>query len=568
MAKVLLEPIGSSIDTTNANYVDNLKKINILEQQLDTRREKIKEGWGKKYQEKVYKKNKLLVWDRIKQLADINTKIFTIQSFVNYKIKFYNNTKELSSPAAGVITALIRVNNIFVVIIANDNTVSSGAWWPQTTKKIIKAQEIALKLKLPVIYLVDCSGLFLPEQSLSFPGHYGAGRIFKMNSLLSNAGIAQIAGVMGDCIAGGGYMPIISDRVFMTEQAYMVIAGTAIIKGAKNQKLTSIDIGGANVHVHLSNCADFRAPNDEICIQQIRKEITKLPSSAAKYYQYNEPIKPEHNEPIGGLLPINSSYTYNIKQILARIIDESLFWEIMPNTGQEIIVGIGRINGLYMGIAANIQELTINPNNPKQKRPGAILYKEGVKKLSIFSRACNDDGIPLIWLQDVAGFDIGKEAEENGLLGYGSSLIYTNSTNTTPMITVLLRKASGAGYYAMAGLPYDPILQLSTTISNLAVMDGKTLAIGTFKSKLDHNFQIKSSNINEIKKIKEDMIEIEKRIKTDMDPYKAASQMDIDEIIKLEELRDYLCCISEICYQNHGYRRIKNPRIWSMHDLV
>ena len=568
MAKVILEPIGSAINN-KSNYLINLKQMKILDKELDSKRNKLKEGWGKKYQEQVKKKGKLSAWKRIEKLADNKNKIFAIQSFVNYNINFGNKLKPITSPSAGVITAFVKIKNLFVMVIANDNTVASGAWWPNTPEKIIRAQQISLKLKLPTIYLVDCSGLFLPEQSLSFPGQYGAGHIFKMNSLLSNAGVSQISGVMGDCIAGGGYMPIISDRVFMTEQAYMVIAGSALIKGAKNQNLTSLDIGGPNIHVHLSNCADYRVPDDEACIEKIREEIEKLPTSAAIYYRFGaESLQPEHNESLSGLLPIKSTQTYDIKQILARIVDESLFWEIMPENGNEIIVGIARISGLYIGIAANIQELNNNPNNIKQKRAGGILYKDGVKKLSIFSRACNNDGLPIIWLQDVAGFDIGEEAEKEGLLGYGSSLIYSNSTNTIPMITVLLRKASGAGYYAMSGLPYDPVLQLSTPISRLAVMEGKTLAIGTFSNKLDNNYHIKSNNSDEISKIKANMIKVEKRIENDMNPYKAASQMDVDEIIKINELRDYLACIIEASYQNHGSRRIKNPRIWSLHDLV
>ncbi len=569
MAKIILQPIGIAVDKNDSHFCTNLAQMRTLEQKLDSKRAKLKEGWGQKYQERVHKKGKLTAWERIETLADNSSQIFAVQSFVNDGTKFGDESKPMTSPSAGVITAFVKVNNLFVMVIANDNTVASGSWWPKTPEKIIRAQKIALKLKIPIVYLVDCSGLFLPEQSSSFPGQHGAGHIFKMNSLLSNAGVAQIAGVMGDCIAGGGYMPIISDRVFMTEQAYMVIAGAALIKGAKNKHLSSLDIGGANVHVHLSNCADYRVPDDQTCIEKIRQEVAKLPSTAAPYYKADAASsKPEHNEQLAGLLPVKPGLSYDIKQILARIVDNSLFWEIMPEKGQEVIVGVARINGLYVGIAANMQELTSHPNNPQQKRAGGILYKEGVKKLSLFSRACNDDGLPLIWLQDVAGFDVGEEAEKQGLLGYGSSLIYTNSTNTTPMITVLLRKASGAGYYAMAGLPYDPVLQLSTPISRLAVMEGRTLAIGTFNSKLNDNYQIKSTDKEEITKIKTGMLQVEKRIEADMNPYKAASQMDIDEIVKLGELRSYLACITEASYQNHGSRRIKNPRIWSLHDLA
>jgi acetyl-CoA carboxylase carboxyltransferase component len=202
-----------------------------------------------------------------------------------------------------------------------------------------------------------------------------------------------------------------------------------------------------------------------------------------------------------------------------------------------------------------------------RKRPGGILYRQGIAKISLFSRACNDDGIPILWLQDISGFDVGVEAEKMGLLGYGSNLIYTNSTNETPMITVLLRKASGAGYYAMAGMPYDPVLQLSTPLTRLAVMEGRTLSIGTYHTKLDENFHIVASSEEEYKKIEKGMKEIEDRIASDMDPLRSARDMDTDEIVFLSELREYLEMSVEMCYQSIGYRRVKNPRIWSMHDL-
>ncbi|RKZ31409.1 propionyl-CoA carboxylase, partial [bacterium] len=200
-------------------------------------------------------------------------------------------------------------------------------------------------------------------------------------------------------------------------------------------------------------------------------------------------------------------------------------------------------------------------------RPGGILYRDGIAKMTTFGRACNDDGIPLIWLQDISGFDIGPEAEKVGLLGYGSNLLYLNSTTDIPVITVLLRKASGAGYYAMSGRPYDPIIQLSTPLTRLAVMEGRTLAIGTFNAKLDDNFNIVAENDEEYQKIKSGMEAVERRIEEEMDPILTARQLDTDEIILFRELRPYLETMTEMCYQSIGYRRVKNPRIWSMHDI-
>ena len=569
MSKVILHTIGTPVEEAidGKAYAENLRRMKELNEVVLARREEIRQGWGPKYIERVHAKGKLTTWERLEILKDPETTIFPINTFVNYGIQFGEPPR--TSPSAGVITAFVRVHGRLTVVIANDNTVASGSWWPLTPEKIERAQEVGLRLRVPVIYLVDCSGLFLPEQSKTFPGRTGAGYIFKMNSLLSANGVPQIAGVLGDCIAGGGYMPIISDKLFMTEQAYMVIAGAALVKGGRSQKITSLSIGGPDVHVHLSNCADERVPDDQTMIKRIRQEVEKLPDSAVSYYRHGfTPAEPRFLPgEINGLLPVDHRVVYDIRQIIARLVDSSLFWELMPHTGEEMVTGVARINGLYVGIIANNQKLTAHPELKDRTRPGGLLYREGIAKISQFSRSCNSDGIPIIWLQDISGFDIGIEAEKHGLLGYGSNLLYTNSTNTVPMITVLLRKASGAGYYAMEGLPYEPIVQLSTPLTRLAVMEGRTLAIGTFRTRLDDNFQIVTTDPKERAEVEAGMKAVEDRIEADMDPYKAARQMDTDEIVTAHELRDYLMTLVEMCYQSFGYRRIKNPRIWSMHDL-
>jgi acetyl-CoA carboxylase carboxyltransferase component len=569
MAKVILHPIGSSLEEAidEKTCSENSDRMETLNETLFQRREEVHAGWGAEYVERVHAKGKLTTWERLEILKDPGTTVFPINTFVNYGLEFGKPPR--TSPSAGVITAFVHVHGRLTVVIANDNTVASGSWWPLTPEKIERAQEVGLRLRIPVIYLVDCSGLFLPEQSRTFPGRVGAGYIFKMNSLISASGVPQIAGVLGDCIAGGGYMPIISDKLFMTEQAYMVIAGAALVKGGKSQKITSLTIGGPDVHVHLSNCADERVPDDETMIKRTRQEVEKLPASAVEYYRHGfSPADPRFSpKEISGLLPVDHRVVYDIRQIIARLADSSLFWEVMPHTGEEMVTGVARINGLYVGIIANNQQLTRHPELKDRTRAGGLLYREGIAKISQFSRACNSDGIPIIWLQDISGFDIGIEAEKHGLLGYGSNLLYTNSTNTVPMMTVLLRKASGAGYYAMTGLPYEPIVQLSTPLTRLAVMEGRTLAIGTYHTKLDDNFQITTKDKKERAKIEAGMKAVEDRIEADMDPYKTARQMDTDEIVAVHELRDYLMTLVEMCYQSFGYRRVKNPRIWSMHDL-
>jgi acetyl-CoA carboxylase carboxyltransferase component len=569
VAKVVLEPIGTPRERAIADEVWRIQRAHLeaLNDALREKRATVRDGWGSKYAARVREKGKLPTWERIERLKDPGSPVLPIGTLVNWGRTFGEDMR--TSPGAGVVTAFTRVHGRWTVVIANDNTVASGSWWPRTPEKIQRAQEAALRLRLPVVYLVDCSGLYLPEQAHTFPGRYGAGAIFKMNALLSARGIPQIAGVHGDCIAGGGYMPIISDVVYMTEQAYMVIAGAALIKGAKSQKLTSLDIGGPDVHVHLSRCADHRVPGDEVLIDRLRAEIAKLPGPAWDYYRFGAEAAPPRFAPeeLDGLFPSDHRMGYDMRQILARIVDHSLFWEVLPNVGPEMICGVARVGGLYAGFVANNPGLTDHPVQRGVQRPGGILYREGIAKIAQFSRACNDDGIPIVWLQDIAGFDVGLEAEKQGLLGYGSSLIYTNATNDVPMITVLLRKASGAGYYAMAGLPYAPVLQLATPLTRLAVMEGRTLAIGAFNTKLDDDFNVVAGSAEEADEIRRGMAAVEERIAADMDPVKAASQMDVDEVVTPGELRPWLEAALEMAYQATGYRRVKNPRIWSLHDL-
>ena len=562
--KLPLEPIGEALQSSPSEQAENRAHLAGLEQALEEKRAVVAAGWGAKY---AHRKGKMTTAERIAALIDPGTEPLAVGTLVNWGQDFPGSRRQ--APGAGVVTAFCRIAERWVMVIANENTVASWAWWPRTPEKIQRAQSMALRLRVPVVYLVDCSGLFLPEQARSFPGRRGAGHIFKKNAQLSAAGVPQIAGVFGDCIAGGGYMPIISDRVYMTEQAYMVIAGAALIKGAKAQQLTSLDIGGPEVHVHQSACADVRVPDDLTCLAHLREEVRRLPGAAVAYYRYGTAPEPPLYDPdeLAALLPSDHRHVYDIRQLLARLVDGSLVHEVMGHTGKEVITVVARVGGLWMGFIANVLQPQRHPSGVGV-RPGGILYREGIAKLAAFSRACSDDGIPLVWLQDIAGFDIGVEAEAQGLLGYGSSLIYTNSTNHNPMFTVLLRKASGAGYYAMAGLPYDPILQLSTPLSRLAVMEGRTLAIAAYRTKLDEDFAILSTDPAERAEIEAGMARTAARIEADMDPVAAAARMDTDEVIRIGELRRWLEVMAELSYQSIGYRRVKNPRIWSLHDLA
>lgn len=567
MARLTLHSLGAPLDTVLSpeEIESNRAFMAELDADLDEKIQTVHKGWGEKAVNRVHQKGKWTTWERLEALKDEGSRVFELGTLVNWGREFAGSRRK--APGAGVVTVFAQVEGRWCIVIANDNTVASGAWWPKTPEKIQRAQEVALRMRLPVVYLVDCSGLFLPEQSRSFAGATGAGHIFKKNSQLADAGVPQIAAVFGDCIAGGGYMPIISDRVYMTEGAYMVIAGAALIRGAKSLSLTSLDIGGPEVHVAQSGCADVRVPDDATALRCIRREIEGLPGSANAFYRHGaQPMPPNFaGEELASLFPKDPRQTYDIDQVIARLVDQSMFHEVMPNIGREIVVGMARISGLWVGIVANRQGLIEEPE--LGRRPGGALYREGIAKLSAFTRTCNADGIPLIWLQDISGFDIGVEAERLGLLGYGSNLIYGNSTHTTPMFTVLLRKASGAGFYAMSGMPYDPVVQLSTPITRQAVMEGRTLAIATYNSKLDDDFNIATQDPAERAAIEEGMAKVSARIEADMDPVEAASRMDTDEVVSLADLRPWLECLVESAWQSMGYRRTKNPRIWGIHEL-
>jgi len=567
MARLNLHPIGREL--TEILGPDEVQAqaaaMAALDAALAEKLAVVRDGWGPEYAARVREKSKMTTWDRLDALRDQGSEIFEVGTLVNWGRSFAGSKRQ--APGAGVVTAFLRIHERWCIVIANDNTVASGAWWPQTPEKIERAQEMALRLRLPVVYLVDCSGLFLPEQSRSFAGARGAGHIFVQNARLADSGVPQIAAVFGDCIAGGGYMPIISDRVVMTEAAYMVIAGAALIKGAKSLHLTSLDIGGPEVHVHQSRCADSRVPDDPTAIGWVRAEVALLPSSGAAFYRHGVAATDPRFDPadLSALFPADFRQAYDAEEVLARLVDDSLFHEVLGHVGREMIVGVGRVAGLWAGFVINRQGLVDEPGIGR--RPGSALYREGIAKIATFARTCGEDGIPLVWLQDISGFDIGVEAERLGLLGYGSSLIYANSTQAAPQFTVLLRKASGAGYYAMAGLPYDPVVQLSTPLTRLSVMEGRTLAIATYNSKLTDNFEIASEDPAERAAIERGMAETAARIEADMDSVGSASRMDTDEVVPVADLRRWLSCLVECAWQANGYRRTKNPRIWSLHDL-
>ena len=499
---------------------------------------------------------------RVEALADEGTPILPLMDFAHYGDVFEFTEREASR--AGLLEAIITVRGRKVLVAANDVRVAAGAWWPLSPKKIQRIQKMALVLHVPVIYLVECSGLYLPEQAASFPGADGAGAIFRMQAELSMAGIVQLAAVFGDSVAGGGYMPIISDCVVMTERANIFIGGAAIAAGAKNAFLPA-SAGGPDVQVHLSGSADERVPDDACAILRLREWVSLLPTSAANFYRISDDIPPRYPiEDLYSCIPENPGIPFDMHEVIARLVDGSLFAEISMATGTEIIAGIGHVHGLPVGIIANQTQHSVGETG--ELRPASILYREGIEKMTRFARDCAANGIPLLWIQDVAGFDIGYDAEKAGLLRLGAGLLYQNAENASnglPQMTILLRKASGAGYYAMAGLPFENTLQISTALAREQVMEPSTLARAMFGRKIQKlentpDFEGRDARLHSMKARME---ALKQKVSEESSVIYAASHLATDEIVELSSLPEYIRAFLEMCYQSTHLKH-KNARIW------
>lgn len=456
----------------------------------------------------------------------------------------------------GVITAIGCVQKRFALIIANDNTITAGAWWPGTPQKIVHALEVALRLQIPVIYLIECAGLYLPHQDKTFAGPDGAGAIFEAQARLSRSGIRQIAAIMGDCIAGGGYMPLLCDKIVMTEQASLCIGGTAITSHAKGS--TNERLGSPSTHVHLSHCAEERVLNDEDAIQKLRLWMDMLPTSANAFFRIDSPIDPpfEQND-LYHLIPADPAKPLKIEEILARLVDGAQMQLIDDDFGSEILAAHALFDGLPALIIANRSETTQNMHG--QIQAGGILYLDGITKMRKVCENAHHNGIPVIWIQDVSGFDVGIEAEKNGLLRHGAMLLRelaADGLETPPHLTIILRKASGAGYYAMKGAPFHPALTLATAISRIEVMSAETLAGTLFDRKIQKANDETARTMLETEKQR--TIEAQNRTASSKE---AAIRGDIDDIVPLNQLRNRILIFIKAAYQNAS-RSIKPNRLW------
>tara|TARA_B110000263_G_scaffold213177_1_gene197016 strand:- start:3068 stop:4714 length:1647 start_codon:yes stop_codon:yes gene_type:complete len=531
-----MDNIGTPIEKMNPekfknNSEDFLKYISHYAEEQN----KIKLGGGTIAIEKQHNKKRLTARERIDHLIDPGTQFFELGLYAAWGMY-----EEYGSPAAsGTLTGIGIIEGYDCVIIANDATVKAGAYFEVTLKKTLRAQQIALENNLPIIYLVDSAGVFLPLQDQVFPDEAHFGRIFYNNARLSALGIPQIAAVMGPCVAGGAYLPVMCDKYIIVEGASMFLAGPALVKAAIGQDIDLDTLGGATTHSAISGTADYHEKDDLSGLERIRIIMRSLNISKALAYEKKDSIQPQFspNELIGLFHPENPGQ-YDIREIIARLVDDSLFSEFKMTYGKTLVCGTARIGGMSIGIVANQRKISRTELGEMQM--GGVIYSDSADKGARFIMNCNQDRIPLLFIHDVNGFMIGKTSEWGGIAKDGAKMVNAVSNSVVPKITLVIGGSYGAGNYALSGRAYSPRFMFAWPSAKIAVMGGdsaaKTLA------------QIKLAKMGDVdEKIKSDMIrKIKKIYDIQSDPRYAAARMWIDEIIDPRETRNVLIRSLEI----------------------
>jgi 3-methylcrotonyl-CoA carboxylase beta subunit len=531
-----MDNIGTPIEKMNPekfknNSEDFLKYISHYAEEQN----KIKLGGGTIAIEKQHNKKRLTARERIDHLIDPGTQFFELGLYAAWGMY-----EEYGSPAAsGTLTGIGIIEGYDCVIIANDATVKAGAYFEVTLKKTLRAQRIALENNLPIIYLVDSAGVFLPLQDQVFPDEAHFGRIFYNNARLSALGIPQIAAVMGPCVAGGAYLPVMCDKYIIVEGASMFLAGPALVKAAIGQDIDLDTLGGATTHSAISGTADYHEKDDLSGLERIRIIMRSLNISKALAYEKKDSIQPQFspNELIGLFHPENPGQ-YDIREIIARLVDDSLFSEFKMTYGKTLVCGTARIGGMSIGIVANQRKISRTELGEMQM--GGVIYSDSADKGARFIMNCNQDRIPLLFIHDVNGFMIGKTSEWGGIAKDGAKMVNAVSNSVVPKITLVIGGSYGAGNYALSGRAYSPRFMFAWPSAKIAVMGGdsaaKTLA------------QIKLAKMGDVdEKTKSDMIrKIKKIYDIQSDPRYAAARMWIDEIIDPRETRNVLIRSLEI----------------------
>ncbi len=437
---------------------------------------RLRQGGGVERIAKQHRAGKLTARERIEKLIDRGSAFVEIGLLVAY------DSYEGKAPAAGVVTGVGVVGGRPVCIVANDSTVKAGAWWPETVPKMVRMQEIAMRCRIPIIYLVDSSGINLPFQDSIFPGKYGGARIFYNNALLRRVlKVPQIAAVMGPCIAGGAYLPALSDTIIMVEgTSFMGLGGPNLVKGAIGKSVDAESLGGAAMHTGTSGVAHHKVKDDQECIDMIRAMVSDLPAETeAPLPESSAPLLDESG--LEAVLPADHRLPYDMQEVLFRIVDREGYLEFMADYAPEVLCSNARIEGRPVGIVANRRGFL----KGSKTRVGAVLYTESARKISQFVELCDRRGVPLVYLQDVTGFMVGPEAEQSGIIRAGAEMVETMACAGVPKIVVTLNHASGAGYYAMAGQGFDPDFIFSWPTARVGVMEGQSAVQAMFAAELE-----------------------------------------------------------------------------------
>ena len=514
-------------------------RLRELTDEFERLENKLRLGGGAEKIEKIHKQGKLTARERIDLLFDKDAFQQEIGLLIAYDE--YNG----QAPAAAVVTVIGKIQERECVVVANDATIKAGAWYPETIKKILRAQEIAMRSRVPIVYLVDSAGVNLPYQGGVFPGQYGAARIFYYNSIMRRyLRVPQIAAVMGMCVAGGAYLPALSDSILMVEgTSFMGLGGANLVKGATGQTIDNETLGGALTHNSISGVAHYRTKDEPECIEKIRELIAELPRKYQTSVSIIEEKKSKRKpEDLYGLLPNDHRAPYEMREILDCVLDEGKLDEFQADYAKEIICGTARIGGIHVGIIANHRGMVKQTN--KAPKFGGIIYTESAEKNAYFIENCNRMKTPILFIQDVSGFMIGAEAEHSGIIRAGAHFVEAMATASVPKLVLTINHASGAGYYAMAGQGFDPDFIFSLPTGRMGVMEGDSAAQAIFGTQIE---KLKKEGKQPDEKIVSEMNSVRETYERELDAKYAAARGFVDAIVTPENLRDALQIALETC---------------------
>src|SRR5271169_5172755 len=546
--------LPTKIDPSSLRFESNMRALADLVAQVRNEEEKIREGGGPKAIESQHAKARLTARERINLLADPGS-FFELSLYAAHKM--YEEWG--GAPAAGVITGLARIHTRMVMLIVNDATVKAGAFFPMTAKKVIRAQNISIDNRIPTIYLVDSAGVFLPLQEDVFPDTDDFGRVFRNNAVMSAMGIPQITAIMGMCVAGGAYLPVMCDHILMTDGSGLFLAGPALVQAAIGQKVSAEELGGAKMHAQISGTVDFREPDDESCLSRIRSLVDKMGHPAAARFDYKESENPAFEpDEIYGIFSSDPARQYDMHEVIARIVDGSKFEEYRAEYGQTILCGYARIGGWAVGIVANQKKnVTISAPGTGERRIefGGVIYTESAEKAARFIMDCNQNLVPLIFLHDVNGFMVGKEAEWSGIIRAGAKMVNAVSNSVVPKIAVICGGSFGAGHYAMCGKAYDPRFLFAWPTARYAVMSGGSAA-GTLVEIKIKQLEREGKKLSDKEK-KELFESVRSTYEHQTDPRYAAARLWVDAIIDPAHTREALIWALEAASLNPEVREFR-----------